>query len=71
MKSIIPLTAVLVSLLILVFSNYGESNVVTYDCSMAEWHPDIPSAVKEECRRIRHEELEKLREEKKNKLIIT
>ena len=23
----------------------------TYDCGMAEWHPDIPKAVKEECRR--------------------
>ncbi len=22
-----------------------------YDCGMAEWHPDIPPAVKEECRR--------------------
>ena len=24
-----------------------------YDCGMAEWHPDIPVAVKEECRRLR------------------
>lgn len=23
-----------------------------YDCGMAEWHPDIPPKVKEECRRI-------------------
>lgn len=22
-----------------------------YDCGMAEWHPDIPQSVKEECRR--------------------
>jgi hypothetical protein len=22
-----------------------------YDCGMAEWHPDIPPKVKEECRR--------------------
>lgn len=22
-----------------------------YDCGMAEWHPDIPPNVKEECRR--------------------
>ena len=22
-----------------------------YDCGMAEWHPDIPPAVKEECRK--------------------
>ena len=24
-----------------------------YDCGMAEWHPDIPVEVKEECRKIR------------------
>ena len=24
-----------------------------YDCGMAEWHPDIPVAVKEECRKLR------------------
>ncbi len=26
-----------------------ESRV--YDCGMAEWHPDIPKEVKEECRK--------------------
>lgn len=25
----------------------------TYDCGMAEWHPDIPEKVKEECRKIK------------------
>lgn len=24
-----------------------------YDCGMAEWHPDIPIEVKEECRKLR------------------
>ena len=24
-----------------------------YDCGMAEWHPDIPVEVKEECRKRR------------------
>jgi hypothetical protein len=27
-----------------------------YDCSLAEFHPDYPPAVREECRRIRHEQ---------------
>jgi len=26
-----------------------------YDCGMAEWHPDIPPSVKEECRRLHYE----------------
>jgi hypothetical protein len=31
----------------------------TYDCGMAEWHPDIPNKVKEECRRLHYEEWKK------------
>jgi hypothetical protein len=27
-----------------------------YDCSMAEWHPDIPKEVKEECRKMRSQQ---------------
>lgn len=27
-----------------------------YDCSLAEFHPDYPLAVREECRRIRSEQ---------------
>jgi hypothetical protein len=26
-----------------------------YDCRVAEWHPDVPPAVKEECRKRRQE----------------
>jgi predicted carbohydrate-binding protein with CBM5 and CBM33 domain len=26
-----------------------------YDCSLAEFHPDFPVAVREECRRIKRE----------------
>jgi hypothetical protein len=25
-----------------------------YDCSMAEWHPDIPLEIREECRKRRY-----------------
>lgn len=32
-----------------------EERVVVYDCGMAEWHPDIPKDVKEECRRRAYE----------------
>lgn len=27
-----------------------------YDCSLAEFHPDYPPAVREECRRIRRDQ---------------
>jgi len=26
-----------------------------YDCGMAEWHPDFPPQVREECRKLRSE----------------
>ncbi len=28
-----------------------DERVRIYDCGMAEWHPDIPKEVKEECRK--------------------
>ena len=37
-----------------------------YDCGMAEWHPDIPPKVKEECRRRFHEHWK----EQQNKTVI-
>ncbi len=42
-----------------------------YDCGMAEWHPDIPRAVKEECRRMHKEEWDRIQQESKKKLIST
>jgi hypothetical protein len=28
--------------------------IIEFDCSVAEFHPDIPVEVKEACRKIRH-----------------
>jgi len=30
-----------------------------YDCGMAEWHPDIPLEVKQQCRELKHQEWKK------------
>ena len=46
----------LISVLVLIFSDFGKSQAVIYDCGMAEWHPDIPKQVKEECRKLREEQ---------------
>jgi hypothetical protein len=32
-----------------------ETEERVYDCGMAEWHPDIPAIVREECRKRRQE----------------
>ncbi|NBP56338.1 hypothetical protein EBU71_07370 [bacterium] len=43
-------------ILIIFLSNLEISHYRVYDCGMAEWHPDIPARVKEECRRRAYEE---------------
>jgi hypothetical protein len=55
----------LVAAIIGLFTTEGPVTRV-YDCGMAEWHPDIPKAVKEECRR---RALEHWREQQ-NKTVI-
>ena len=42
--------AILAILAAFMYADTGEGYRV-YDCGMAEWHPDIPPKVKEECRR--------------------
>ena len=42
--------AVLVAAIVIIATGDHPTGRV-YDCGMAEWHPDIPPAVKEECRR--------------------
>ena len=55
---IVILAATVLSILGYIFmSSQPEGRY--YDCGMAEWHPDIPQSVKEECRRRRHEEYKK------------
>ena len=36
-----------------------DERVRLYDCGMAEWHPDIPKDVKEECRKLRKQSIPK------------
>ena len=54
---------------ILSFAEFNRSTKV-YDCSMADWHPDIPIDVREECRRLRYEHWKREQEESKKKIII-
>lgn len=49
---------------VMMFSDFDNSRGVTYDCGMAEWHPDIPNSVREECRRIRYEQWKKEHDQK-------
>jgi hypothetical protein len=39
----------------LILYNTDMPTYRVYDCGMAEWHPDIPNDVKEECRKMKRE----------------
>ena len=45
---------------VILLSNVEIPEYKIYDCGMAEWHPDIPPRVKEECRNRRKNETERL-----------
>ena len=40
-------------LCIFVLSQIDMPEYKVYDCSIAEWHPDVPNEVKQECRKRR------------------
>lgn len=58
--------ALIVSVLILVASDFGRNRTVVYDCRDAHWHPDIPIEVKKECSRLMYEEWKRRNDERKN-----
>lgn len=47
---------------IVVLSQVDMPEYRVYDCSMSEWHPDIPADVKEECRKRRYQDWKKQNE---------
>ncbi len=49
------LLALVLVVSILILTDFGRPTVKVYDCGMAEWHHDIPTKVKEECRKLRKE----------------
>jgi hypothetical protein len=58
-KDAIIVIGAIVLVTVVLFTGDFRSDVRVYDCGMAEWHPDIPNAVKDECRRRGREEWQK------------
>lgn len=46
-------TILMIGLLVASIFYVPSPRTRVYDCGMAEWHPDIPNKVKEECRKLR------------------
>ena len=62
--------AAVVAVFILIFTDFGKSQTVVYDCRDAHWHPDIPVEVKQECSRMMYEEWKKKQEEERQSKMI-
>ena len=58
MKNMLLVVVLFFAVFVLIVTNFEPTGKV-YDCRMAEWHPDIPKEVKEECRRRHYEEWRK------------
>jgi len=71
MKNIFVVTLIFACVVILVVSDFGMVGAKVYDCGMAEWHPDIPITVKEECRRLHYEEWQRQQQEKNTNYILS
>lgn len=51
--------ALIILILMFLLMSFNDNQVRVYDCGMAEWHPDIPKEVKEECRKRRNDQSKK------------
>jgi hypothetical protein len=69
-ERIVVIVILIISISILIFSNFGKNQAVVYDCRDAHWHPDYPVEVKKECQRIMREELEKQREDERDRKLL-
>ena len=47
---------------VFVLSQVDMPEYKVYDCGMADWHPDIPIDVREECRKRRYQDWKKQNE---------
>jgi hypothetical protein len=48
---------VITVVLILIIFTHEFSGDVMYNCELAEIHPDVPTEIKQECRRLRSQKL--------------
>jgi len=64
MKNILVVVSIFAIFFILILVGSKQPQTRIYDCGMAEWHPDIPNKVKEECRKLHYEHWKKENDEK-------
>lgn len=59
-STILIVTGVFLLVAVLIGTNYGAGRTVVYDCRMAEFHPDFPPDVREQCRKMMREQVKRI-----------
>ena len=63
---IIAVVLLIISVYVLIYTDFGRNQTVIYDCRDAHWHPDVPIEVKQECAKLFYEEWKRKEDERKN-----
>jgi hypothetical protein len=63
---IIAVVLLIISVYVLIYTDFGRNQTVIYDCRDAHWHPDVPIEVKQECAKLFYEEWKRQEDERKN-----
>jgi len=63
---IIAVVLLIISVYVLIYTDFGRNQTVVYDCRDAHWHPDVPIEVKQECAKLFYEEWKRQEDERKN-----
>ena len=56
-NSLLIIASVAIVVAILISTNFGAGRTVVYDCRLAEFHPDFPLDVREQCRKLMREQI--------------
>ena len=56
-NSLLIIAAVAAVVAMLISTNFGAGRTIVYDCRLAEFHPDFPLDVREQCRKLMRDQI--------------
>jgi hypothetical protein len=63
-ERIVVIILLIISVSILVTTDFGRGQTVVYDCRDAHWHPDVPIEVKKQCSELMYKQWKEKNERK-------
>ena len=55
--TVLIIGVVVLLVMLLISTNFGAGRTVVYDCRLAEFHPDFPLDVREQCRKLLRDQI--------------